>query len=547
VTVGGCIQSPVPPLGGTASEQLGRLENQFADTRELYFQIYVTDARGVAGNLRGVSLADMRRAHRALRERVAEGLEGLDTARLGGEDGHAVRTMRRLLDESAWVEEERSPSSEPVAESCQYSPSALATGDSALQRLSARIYACYGAEARRVVTPTDTSDRLTVLGRLGTEPSAEQRRALFLSLQPLWRSVTGDGSPASPYRTMLALSAERWRREGSPIAAAARSLRIDPAQVEPMLVRILEAWRDHTPPARVEPWDWYYDNGAASRTLSPRINRAALREVNDRFYRDQGADPETLGIHFDLDPREGKTPVAFTQFGKPARLRRGKYGEREAWVFATYRVGGFDNLVELLHETGHAIHVSAVATRPAFADWPDSDPFTEALADLLEMEAFEPEWQQRYLGGSAPVAASLRGKYASIALDVAWALLELRVHADPSRDPNAEWAAITSEYLHIVPHPEWGWWAMRGQLVDSPGYMMNYALGAMITAQLRARVREQRGPFWRPDKKMYDWLSDRLYHFGLSRPTREVLRDFLGESLGVEALVGDMRRLGEGR
>ena len=46
--------------------------------------------------------------------------------------------------------------------------------------------------------------------------------------------------------------------------------------------------------------------------------------------------------------------MAFTQFGKPARLRRGDYGECRAWVFATYRTGGFDNLVELLHETGHA-------------------------------------------------------------------------------------------------------------------------------------------------------------------------------------------------
>jgi hypothetical protein len=394
-----------------------------------------------------------------------------------------------------------------------------------------------------VVTPTDTSDRLTVLGRLGTEPSAAERRGLFLSLEPAWRSVHGDGGSGSPYRRLLALSAARWRRDGSPIAAAARSSGLEPAQVESTLVAILRAWRDHTPATMLEPWDWYYANGAASRTLSPRINRAALREINDRFYREQGADPAELAIRYDLEPRDGKSPVAFTQFGKAARERRGRYVEGEAWVFATYRDGGFDNLVELLHETGHAIHVSGVATRPAFADWPDSDPFTEALGDLLALEAYEPAWQARYLGASASEGASLRAKYASIAMDVAWALFELRLHADPSRDPNAEWAAITGEYLHIVPHPEWGWWAMRGQLIESPGYMMNYAIGAMIAAQLRERVRQARGPFATPDPKMYDWLTERLYRFGLSRPSREVLRDVLGRSLGVEALVGDMRRL----
>lgn len=542
-SVPGCVQSPVPPIGGTPAEQLGRLESLYGDTRDLYFQIYTTDARGTGRNARGVSLSEMRRAHQALRERLTESLEALDADRFGGEDREAIRVMLRQLAGSASIEREPSLGSAPAAPSCDYDPATLAAGDSGYLTLSQRMYACYGAAARRVVTPTDTSDRLTVLARLGTEPSAEVRRALFLSLQPLWRSVTGDGSAASPYRTLLPLSAAHWRRDGSPVDEAARSLGMEPARVESTLVRVLRAWRDHTPAQRVEPWDWYYDNGAASRTLSPTVTLSGLREINDAFYRDQGADPATLNIHFDLEPRDGKTPVAFTQFGKPARLRRGKYGESEAWVFATYRAGGFDNLVELLHETGHAVHVSGVAARPAFADWPDSDPFTEALGDLLALEAYEPEWQRRYLRYAAPVSASLRAKYSSIALDVAWALLELRVHADPTRDPNAVWAAITSEYLHIIPHPEWGWWAMRGQLVESPGYMMNYALGAMITAQLRDKIREARGPFSTPDKKRYDWLSDHLYRFGLSRPTHDVLRDVLGAPLGVDALVHDMRRL----
>lgn len=539
----GCVQSPVPPLGGSPAEQLGRLEALYGDARDLYFQIYVTDARGTGRNARGVSLAEMRRAHRALRERLTESLEALDADRFGGEDREAIAVMLRHLTSSASIERESDSGSATAAPSCDYDPATLAASDSGYVILSRRIYACYGAAARRVITPTDTSDRLTVLARLGVEPSPEARRALFLSLQPLWQSVTGDGSARSPYRTLLPLSAARWRRNGSPVDAAARSLGMEPARVESTLVRVLRAWRDHTPAQRVEPWDWYYDNGAASRALSPTVTPSGLREINDAFYRDQGADPTTLNIHFDLEPRDGKTPVAFTQFGKPARLRRGKYGESEAWVFATYRTGGFDNLVELLHETGHAVHVSGVASRPAFADWPDSDPFTEALGDLLALEAYEPEWQRRYLRYAAPVAASLRAKYSSIAIDVAWALLELRLHADPARDPNAEWAAITSEYLHIIPHPEWGWWAMRGQLVESPGYMMNYALGAMITAQLRETIREARGPFSTPDRKRYDWLSDHLYRFGLSRPSREVLRDVMGAPLGADALVNDMRRL----
>jgi len=534
----------VPPPGGTHAEQLGRVESLYADTRELYFQIYVTDARGSERNLRGASLTEMRRAHRALRERVLEGLGALDSGRFGDEDRRAIRTMQRHLVESAWVEVDAggAPAGQG-SDDCRYDPADVARGDSAYERLSARLYACFGSAARRVITGRDTSDRLTVLGQLGTEPSPERRRELFLALRPIWEAATGTPGAPSPYRTLLPLSARRWRERGSPIAEAARSLALDPAGVESTLVRILSTWRDHTSTTRLEPWDWYYANGEASRALSGAVRHEALRDLNDTFYRDQGADPAELGIRYDLEPREGKSPVAFSQFGKLPRLRDGRAAESEAWVFATYRTGGFDNLVELLHETGHAIHVSAVAARPAFADWPDSDPFTEALADLLALEAYERDWQRRYLKTYAPPAASLRAKYASIVMDVAWALLELRVHADPTRDPNAEWAAITRDYLHMVPHPEWGWWAMRGQLFDGPGYMMNYALGAMISAALRERVREARGPFSTPDRKMYDWLSERLYRFGLSRFSRDVLRDVLGGPLTADALLRDMRRL----
>lgn len=40
-----------------------------------------------------------------------------------------------------------------------------------------------------------------------------------------------------------------------------------------------------------------------------------------------------------------------------------------------------------LHETGHAIHIAGIRTRPAFSDWPDADLFTEAIADLGDGEA----------------------------------------------------------------------------------------------------------------------------------------------------------------
>ena len=84
---------------------------------------------------------------------------------------------------------------------------------------------------------------------------------------------------------------------------------------------------------------------------------------------------------------------------------------------------------------------------------------------------------------------------------------------------------------------------MRGQLIDSPGYMMNYAAGAIIIADIRQRTREAHGPFTTGDSTWYGWVAPRLYRFGLERPTRQVIENFLGRGVSPAALLSDMRRM----
>jgi hypothetical protein len=306
---------------------------------------------------------------------------------------------------------------------------------------------------------------------------------------------------------------------------------------------MLTTWRDVSRDSLVEPWDWFYQMGHTSRLLSRRISRDRLLQLNREVYRSLGADVQDLRVQYDVEPREGKTPVAYTTFGARPRLMNGSWRRGEPWIFATYRTGGLDNLNELLHETGHAIHIAAIRTRPAFADWPDSDPFTEAVADFVALEVYEPAWQQLWLGDSVPVADGLRARYGGIVLDVAWALFELQMQRDTTADPNTVWTGLTRDYLRIRPHPELSWWAMRGQLIDAPGYMMNYAAGSILIAAIRARTRELHGSFTPGNSTWYRWLAPRLYRFGLERPTREVIGDFLGGPVSPKAILQDMRRM----
>jgi hypothetical protein len=167
------------------------------------------------------------------------------------------------------------------------------------------------------------------------------------------------------------------------------------------------------------------------------------------------------------------------------------------------------------------------------------------LADFVALEVYEPAWQQRWLSDSVPEHDSIRARYAGIIMDVAWALFELRLQRDPEVDPNGVWTSLMRDYLRIRPHPELSWWAMRGQLVDAPGYMMNYAAGAMLIAAVRERTRQRHGPFTRGDTTWYQWISPRLFQFGLERPSRQVIEEFLGGPVSPAAILQDMARMGQ--
>jgi len=510
--------------GPTPAAPLAAAESAFALARDARDRYDVAVSSGTApGGL--AQRANERRS------RVTEALGRVDSSSLAGEDARALGVMRLALARDLTP---IAAAAEIAAASAAPEPACPPDARGELDSLRARIYRCYGRAQSRLPLGRDTLDRLTIFGLLGATDDSARRRQLFLALRPVWRSMDGDSGGASPYRRLIALTRESQPGD-SAAAAQALGAGVPPDSLEPWLLRVLTAWRDATPDTLVEPWDWFYRNGRASRTLSPRVSLARLAALDRAVFASLGADLGALRVHFDLAPREGKDPVAFTTFGARSPVI-------EPWIFATYRSGGLDNLNELLHETGHAVHVAAIHTRPAFRDWPDSDPFTEAVADVVALDVYEPAWQQHWLGDSVPLADGLRGRYGGIVMDMTWALFERRMLRQPSADPNQIWTELTRDYLRIRPHPELSWWAMRGQLVDAPGYMMNYAVGALLIAAIRERIVEQHGRFTTGDSSWYGWVAPRLYRFGLERRTRDVVEDFLGGPVSPTAILKDLGR-----
>ena len=477
---------------------------------------------------------------------------------LGEEDERALAAIRAGI-VTAFDEDSESRVPDPIdratAEDRAVWRAAIDAGGTVLHH---RLEDGFGLINEDLTVDGVTQTRLQVLARLAREPDPAARRRAFLAFEPLWRWVDGpgdaDGGRDSPYRAYIRESSHAWAAGDSPIVANERALGLAPGDVERWAEATLAGWRDAvTIPARaagqppIEPWDWWWLAGEANRALGPVLPIERVFDVNRRVYTSLGVDIDALGIVLDTVPRPDRPTVnvAYTTFGaRPARPATGTWSPGSPTVFAEVVDGGLDDLELLLHETGHGVHIGSIRTRPAFADWPDSDALTEALAELVSLDLARPEWHARWIPGATPIpaAVAIRCRYAGVMLDTAWALLEIRLNADPDRSPNEVWTSITSEYLGIAPHPEWSWWAIRGQMVQESGYMANYAVGAVLADDLRGAISAARGDWIDGDPGWYDWLTEHVYRFGLERSAGEVLRDVLGRAPNEDALLAEIAR-----
>jgi hypothetical protein len=521
---------------GAAQPSLAAAEQAFLDLLDAHGAAAYIES-GAVDRFDGRDLDDWRQAAGLQRRRLDAELASLAAATLPDADARALAAMRATL--AAAAGDVAAGTTMPTCADAQ-------RRDAGYAMMRDALVDCFVEHGNRLRYDGREIDRGSALALLHTVDDPAQRRALFEAFVPLWTALNGRNEPDSPYRRLVALAAADARERGSEIDAAARAIGIESDQVERWLVRVLEAWRDANPSRAIEPWDYRYVHSAAGRQLDAAIPAGVLRPVNDRFFADLGADPVTLGVVFDLAPRAGKSPLAYSDFLTRGRLVGSTWRRPLARVVGTYAEGGLFALNELVHETGHAVHVSAIHTRPAFMDWPDTL-FTEAFADVPSWSVYEPAWQRRYLGAAAPEAASLRALYANVMLDVAWSLFELRLLRDPAADPNAMWTDITHRYLHVTPHPEWPWWAMRVQLAGNPGYMVNYGLGAVLTAAMRERVAGAIGPIETGNATWYPWVSERLLRFGSERDTRALLADLLGGPVSPDALLRQLQRCRDDR
>ena len=449
-------------------------------------------------------------------------------------DGMSLHDRRALASMRSAIALRTSTSSAPAG-NCDDAVRPSATG----RELRTALYACFSSVGDVVQFEGYSFTRGDALGLLERVAEPERRRALFMAMEPLWRAVNGENTPNSPYRRLLAAEAEHARAN---IADAEASLGLPAGIGERWLEQALGAWSSAARTAPLEPWDFRYAYSSATRTVQACAHH--LEDANARFFDELGANLERLGVIEDLDARPGKAPVDYTEFARIGRQVAGSWRPAIPRVSIFLQEEGLGGAGELAHENGHAVHYAAIRALPSLQMPDELSLAAEAFADITGWSVFNPAWQRRYLGCAGTASEGRRARLGSVMLDVAWGLFEIRMARNPASDPNAVWTDITSRYLHIAAHPEWSWWAVRGQLVDDPGYMITYALGAFVTADLRARIRARIGEFDAGNKAWYPFVSARLFRYGGEDEPRLLLRRFLGRPVTRAALLRDIRAVG---
>ena len=488
---------------------------------------------GLYTEYEGRDLAAWQAQEQKHRAALAAKLDAIDETQLEPYELNAVAAMRRTFGD--YANEVLTGDARPTCADRTRTDLDFATMTEVLAE-------CFRELGNNMTFEGGTIDRGSALHLLHDIKEPKRRKAVFDAFLPLWAALNGKNEPDSPYRRVIKMATEEAQKNGSYVDHAAKAIGVTNEDVERWLIEMLDAWREVSGPEPMEPWDFRYTIGEANRLLAGQVPADMLGPINERFYFDLGADLEALGIVYDLEPRADKSPLAYCDF-----LKRGRSVE-EAWqptiarVVGNYPFGGLFSLNELVHENGHAVHISAIRNRPAFTDWPDTL-FTEAFADVTSWSVYEPAWQQKYLGTAIDEKISLRSLFGNVMLDVAWSLFELRMLREPTADPNMVWTDITSQYLHIKPHPEVPWWAMRVQLGGSPGYMVHYGLGAVLTAEMRKRTIEAIGPMDAGNPKWYGWTTEQLLVYGSERDTRRLMQDFLGRPLSSAAVLQQIARM----
>jgi hypothetical protein len=220
-------------FGGAASARaasLGEIESAYADFNDASGAIGLIES-GLRDSHEGRTRSEWQRLQEDARNQVTAGLKDLADRDLSAADRRAVEIMRRSMADAA-----EQGSLAPVGK-CEDAQRKV------IEYLALReaLYACFGALSNSLDFEGEKVTRVGAFDLLTRMKEPERRKKLFLTFVPLWQAINGKSERDSPYRRIVAMAAERGRKDGTEIDAAAKTVGASTADVETWLVQVLDA------------------------------------------------------------------------------------------------------------------------------------------------------------------------------------------------------------------------------------------------------------------------------------------------------------------
>ena len=422
--------------------------------------------------------------------------------------------------------------------------------DPAVGRLRRTVLRRYGRAASAVRVGAESLDRLTVLDRLTQLEDPAERRRHFEALEPVWRSIDGDGGLRSPYRELTRATARRWERLGSPIEASAVATGLPDGALEPMLWSILEAWREVAGPTPMEPWDHWHANGAAARRLDGRIPVERLRPINDAFLGVARGGPRPPGDRVrHLPPTGPATRPRGVHDGPGRGSRRGR-----RWVAASAGLGLRDV------RDGRARQPARAAPRERARDPRGSGPDAAGVRRLPDgvVRVHRGDRRCRRLGrGRAGLAGTLAGSGRRLPgrrHATATARSSSTCAGRCSRSPST--ATRTADRTTYGPTSRPAAWA-SSPIPSGRGGRCAASSSTGRATSPTTRSRRSSPPPSGAASASFAATGPRvtragtrrshaaLFEMGSERDPADLLRDFLGGPVTAEPLLADLRRAAE--
>jgi peptidyl-dipeptidase A len=273
-----------------------------------------------------------------------------------------------------------------------------------------------------------------------------------------------------------------------------------------------------------------------------------IKKLGEDFYSGIGMGVLDILKNSDLYEKKGKYPHAFcTDI------------DREGDVRVMLNIKDDASWMEtMLHELGHAVYDKYIdAKLPYLLRSPAHTFTTEAIAQLMERQAKNPEWMQQMLGISdndkSEIAKIIKEDARLKALIFCrWSLVmvnfEKGMYENPDQDLNKLWWDMVEKYQFIKRpenrnEPDY---AAKIHLSQSPVYYHNYVLGELMASQLMnfiaKNIEKQNSVsgisfFKKPE--IGNYLKEKVFVPGLKYYWNDLIKYATGENLNPDFYINE--------